>query len=203
MSEHEDFSRLLRQHFDEFRPLPPDQVARLYEHWCLLVRWNRSLNLTTVTALEESVVRHYCESLFVSIHLPNCPVSVLDVGSGPGFPGIPMAISRPDCQFTLAESHQRKAVFLREASRSLKNVRVESRRAAELDTAQFAWTVSRAVRWQDVLPLASQQAALLLGGDDAAQIASVASFEWRKPVALPWGDRRFLLVGRRVSAAGS
>lgn len=198
MSQQDEFSRLLGQHFAGFFALTADQVAKLYEHWALLVRWNRSLNLTTVVSLEESVVRHYCESLFVSMYLPESPVLVLDVGSGPGFPGIPMAIARPDCQFTLAESHQRKAVFLREASRSLKNVRIERRRAEELDTEPFQWVVSRAVRWQDVLPLVFRQAALLLGADDSAQVVKVAGFGWRAPIALPWGDRRFLVIGQRV-----
>ena len=95
------------------------------------------------------MLRHYCESLFVAIHLPEEPVSVLDVGPGAGFPGIPMAILRPDCRFTLAESHQRKAVFLREATRHLSNVRVAARRAEEAAGA-FDWVVSRAVKWPDV-----------------------------------------------------
>jgi 16S rRNA (guanine527-N7)-methyltransferase len=197
MSQLEEFSRLLALNFSAIRPVPAEQVAQLYAHWCLLVRWNRSLNLTKVTALEESVLRHYCESLFVSMYLPDGPVSVLDVGSGPGFPGIPMAIMRPDCHFTLAESHQRKAVFLKEATRSFGNVKVESRRAEDLDTAQFDWVVSRAVRWQDVVPLVSGSVALLLGAEDAGLIACAAGFEWKRPVPLPWADRQFLVLGRR------
>src|SRR5262249_34337860 len=109
--------------------LPPEQVRALAEHYDLLCRWNRGLNLTRVDRLEEAVVRHYCESLFLAAHLPSDPVRVVDIGSGAGFPGIPVAVARPDCTVTLVESHRRKAVFLRDATRRMPNVRVLADRA--------------------------------------------------------------------------
>ena len=113
MTEAEQFSNLLSRHF--CRPLTREQVSALYGHYALLARWNKALNLTTVMGLEESVLRHYCESLFLGARLPERAGAVLDVGSGAGFPGVPLAVLRSDCNVTLAESHQRKAVFLREA----------------------------------------------------------------------------------------
>jgi 16S rRNA (guanine527-N7)-methyltransferase len=196
MSESDEFCRILTGHFSTHGTLTHEQLTELYGHYALLVRWNKVLNLTTVTGLEESAVRHYCESLFLATHLPAQPVSVLDIGSGAGFPGIPMAILRPDCAVTLAESHQRKAVFLREATRHLRNVRVQAKRAEQLNTAEYDWIVSRAVKWQGVVDLAQGSVALLLGQEDAAQLAAASGFGWQT-TPLPWGRRRVLAVGRR------
>lgn len=197
MSQEREFSQLLIHHFSPIRPCSAQEISSLYRHYELLTRWNRALNLTSIRRLEEAVVRHYCESLFVAVNLPPEPVSVLDVGSGGGFPGIPMAVIRPDCRFTLAESHQRKAVFLTEATRGWAFVRVEACRA-EVVQGSFDWTVSRAVRWEQVLPLAQRHIALLLGEDDAGRVSAIAGFRWQRPVPLPWGRRRMLLCGTRL-----
>lgn len=167
------------------------------------MRWNRVLNLTTIRELPEIVARHYCESLFLGAHLPAEPVSVLDVGSGAGFPGIPMAVLRPDCSFTLAESHQRKAVFLREATREYGNVRVAARRAEEIPE-RFDWIVSRAVRWNDVLKVGAPHFGLLLGSEDAAEMQKKArGYRWEAPAELPWGERRVLMMGARDVPRGT
>ncbi len=161
------------------------------------MRWNRVLNLTSIGGLEEAVVRHYCESLFLGAHLPPEPVPVLDVGPGGGFPGIPIAVLRPDCQVVLAESHQRKAVFLREATRGWPNVRVEARRAEEM-RGTFEWVISRAVRWEQVVALAQQHIGLLIGEEDARAAVAAPGFTWKPLVPLPWGRHRVLLLGTRI-----
>lgn len=181
-----------------FGSLSADQLASLNGHYELLVRWNRVLNLTAISRLEEAVIRHYCESLFLGVHLPAEGVSLLDVGSGAGFPGIPIAVLRRDCEVVLAESHQRKAAFLREATRDWPNVRVEARRAEEVDRA-FDWVVSRAVRWEGVIALARRRVGLLLGDKDAQAASMARGFNWEPVVPLPWGRRRVLLLGSRVS----
>lgn len=197
MSEEREFSQLLVHHFSPVRPLSPLEISLLFHHYELLTRWNRVLNLTSIRRLEDTVVRHYCESLFVAVHLPPESVSVLDVGSGGGFPGVPMAVIRPDCRFTLAESHQRKAVFLREATRGYAAVRVEALRAESLG-GSFDWVVARAVQWEQVLALAHQCLALLLGQDDADRVRCVPGFQWEQPIPLPWGRRRVLVRGGRL-----
>jgi len=116
----------------------------LSDHYDLLCRWNKVLNLTTIERLEEAVERHYCESLFLAGHLPESG-SFVDIGSGAGFPGFVVAAARPNCSVTLVESHQRKAVFLREASRKLPNVRVRAVRAESI-TESFDWLISRPFR---------------------------------------------------------
>jgi 16S rRNA (guanine527-N7)-methyltransferase len=197
MDDAAEFTRLLRTHFS-IRSLSEEQCAEMYRHYALLTRWNKALNLTTVVGLEESVVRHYCESLFLSIYLPEGSVSVMDLGAGAGFPGLPVAVMRPDCAVTLVEAHQRKAVFLREATRRMANVRVEARRADELDGEAFDWAISRAVKPGDVTRVARHNVGLLVGQDDAAELGRDRAFEWQAPVTLPWGKRRLLMLGRRV-----
>src|ERR1035441_7985957 len=94
----------------------------------MLLRWNQKLNLTSIRNREEAIQRHYGESLFLGMRLPPGAWKIADIGSGAGFPGFPVAVLRPDCQVTLIESHQRKAVFLRESSRKQPNIRVLARR---------------------------------------------------------------------------
>src|ERR1700686_1014922 len=94
-----------------------------------MFRWNKTINLTRIEGIEEAVDRHYAESLFLGANLPAGPLKIADVGSGAGFPGIPVAILRPEVAVSLIESHQRKGVFLKEATRRLQNVTVISKRA--------------------------------------------------------------------------
>lgn len=177
--------------------LSPEQVQVLEGHYRLLVLWNRRLNLSAVTGLEEAVERHYCESLFLGAHLPPGPLAIADIGSGAGFPGLPVAVLRPECSVTLIESHQRKAVFLREASRGLPSVRVLAKRAEDVRDV-FDVAVSRAVGYRDLAPTLKVLAANadLLSG--AERPPATMGFAWKEPIALPWGKARFLWMGRRV-----
>jgi 16S rRNA (guanine527-N7)-methyltransferase len=161
----------------------------------LLLRWNKTLNLTTITSLEDAVERHYCESLFLGAHLPAGGMRVVDVGSGAGFPGFPVAILRPDCTVALVESHQRKAVFLREASRKVGNVRVLAKRSEEVDE-EFDHLISRAVSYEDLrssLKKLAPVADLLSGAEEPPNLG----MQWNPPIAVPWGNARFLRVGAR------
>jgi 16S rRNA (guanine527-N7)-methyltransferase len=170
-----------------------EALGALYQ---LLLRWNRTLNLTSIKRMEEAVERHYCESLFLGTHLPQGPLRIADIGSGAGFPGFPVAVLRPDCSVTLIESHQRKAVFLREASRKLPNVRVLARRAEDVGE-QFDWAISRAVSYEDLASFLKKLAAsvdLLTGGEAPPD---GIGFVWQPPIPVPWGTQRFLRIGHQ------
>ena len=177
--------------------LSPEQVRLLEAHYRLLALWNRTLNLSAIRGLEESVERHYCESLFLGAHLAAGRLAIADVGSGAGFPGLPVAVLRPECSVTLIESHQRKAVFLREASRGLPNVRVLAIRAEDVQD-EFDVAISRAVSYGDLastLKALAPNADLLSGAEEPP---ARMGFEWKRPVPLPWGKARYLWIGTRV-----
>ncbi|MCW5979252.1 MAG: class I SAM-dependent methyltransferase [Bryobacteraceae bacterium] len=160
-------------------------------------RWNERVSLTSITRLEDVVERHYCESVFLCNALPVEPLTLVDVGSGAGFPGFPIAALRSDCHVTLVESNGKKAVFLRECARALGNISVLEVRAERI-VSQFDWLVSRAVQWRSVMGVAFGRAArvgLLVGEDAAAEIVHVPGVKWSVPVGLPWGRRRVLILG--------
>jgi 16S rRNA (guanine527-N7)-methyltransferase len=190
------FADLLRQRLAGIVELSPGQVEVLEAHYQLLLRWNRTLNLTSIKRMEEAVERHYCESLFLGTHLPQGPLRVADIGSGAGFPGFPVAVVRPDCSVTQIESHQRKAVFLREASRGLENVRVFAGRAEDVNE-QFDWAISRAVSYENLASFLKKLAPnvdLLTGGEGPPD---GIGFVWQPPITVPWGKQRFLRIGHR------
>jgi len=184
------FRELLAAEFRPYGDLSASQLEQLEEHYRLLVAWNRGLNLTRLTNLEEAVRLHYCESLFVGTTLPAGPLAVCDAGSGAGFPGIPLAIFRPDLDLTLLEADQRKAVFLREAARELKNVKVRVDRI-EICSARFDWVLSRAVSSEELLSSSLAPNFALLTSIDRAP----AGFE---VIRLPWGSNRVLALGASV-----
>lgn len=174
----EDFKSLLELEFSPYGGLTSQQLTLLEEHYRLLLRWNQKINLTRITSLQDAVRYHYCESLYLATRLPDGPLRIVDIGSGAGFPGVPVAIYRPQCAVDLVESHQRKAVFLREAARKLTNVRVVAQRA-EAVTDSYDWMISRAVRPEDVLRLNLAPHVAVLGVDGDS---------------LPWGENRALFL---------
>lgn len=176
--------------------LNADQIAALEAHYELLCRWNKVLNLTTINRLEEAVERHYCEALFLASHLPDL-ASIVDIGSGAGFPGFVVGVAKPSCAVTLVESHQRKAVFLREAARKRPNIKVLSIRAEAVKDG-FDWMISRAVSYKDlsaVVPKMAPKLALLSGSEEPP---AVWPYTWTV-LPLPSGKNRFLRIGKFVS----
>jgi 16S rRNA (guanine(527)-N(7))-methyltransferase RsmG len=193
VSANSPFANLLRARLTGIVELTPVQTELLQGHYELLVKWNQTLNLTRIESLEESVERHYAESLFLASFLPphwgNHTLRIADIGSGGGFPGLPVAVFRPDCSVTLIESHQRKAVFLKEASRNLPNVKVVAKRAEEValeDGGKYDVAISRAVSYADLAkPLKHLAAsAYLLTG--AEELPDKIGFVSSKAIALPW-----------------
>ena len=112
---------LLHPYLDSV-PVPPDLYPQLSTYLDLLLKWNARTNLTAIRDPEDIVRRHFGESLFAARHLtPRLPpnATLLDFGSGAGFPGLPIQLLHPTLRVTLAESQGKKASFLREAVRTL------------------------------------------------------------------------------------
>ena len=126
---HEDLDRGLTLLGLAAGALSPPLLAYL----ALLDRWNRTYNLTAIRDPREMVTRHLLDSL--AMHPFVDAGTLADLGTGPGLPGIPLAIAKPELQVTLVESNGKKARFLREAVRTLglANARVAETRAEALD----------------------------------------------------------------------
>ena len=106
---------LLGSYEPEVTPLLVDQLSVYLD---LLLRWNARTNLSAIRDPEEIVRRHFGESLFAARQVGEAE-TLLDLGSGAGFPGLPIALARPALRVTLAESQNKKATFLREVVRTL------------------------------------------------------------------------------------
>ena len=189
-------------------PGPEAGAERLASYGNLLLHWNTRLSLTAIRDEAELIERHLMEGVFAAEHHPSGS-STLDFGSGPGVPGIPIAICRENLEVTLAESHRKKAAFLQETVRvlGLKAV-VHSGRAETLVPGTFDTVWMRAVeKSAAMLPLAATLVApggslCLLGTGIAPQIGgsiSKASSSWQwKTLPLPGGKDRVLHIGQRM-----
>jgi 16S rRNA (guanine527-N7)-methyltransferase len=186
-------------------PLDPIQSQRFDALFSLFLRWNARINLTSIRDQEGILSRHFVESIACARALPAGISTLLDFGSGAGFPGIPIALCRPEIAVTLAESHDKKSAFLREAVRVVGiTAKVHSGRAESLAT-NFDCVTLRAV---DKMQLAVQSAAKLVrpGGWLALMTTAAAlhalkasaaeQFSWTTTPLLP-GSGRLLALGKR------
>jgi 16S rRNA (guanine527-N7)-methyltransferase len=171
----------------------------------LLLRWNRRIALTAVTDPMEILKFHFGESLFALSALPVGDGRLADIGSGAGFPGLPLRMLRPDLEVVLIEPNSKKAAFLAEIIRELNldhasvfRGRMEEVRAEE---PAFDLVTARAVgSHEDLLVwarahLRTGKIVLWLGGEDSAIISGLDDWEWTLPIQIPGSMRRFLLVG--------
>jgi 16S rRNA (guanine527-N7)-methyltransferase len=129
--------------FLEGAAIPPQLIPQLQNYLDLLLRWNARMNLTAVRDPEQIVTRHFGESLFAgrvlqesgALTVKSAECNLADIGSGPGFPGVPIKLLFPHLRMTLIESQHKKASFLRELIRtlSLSDVEVFCGRAESWD----------------------------------------------------------------------
>lgn len=125
--------------------LAPDVQQKLMDYLHLLVKWNKVHNLTAVRDIDEMVMLHLLDSLVVMPHIQEG--NLLDVGSGAGLPGIPLALARPDLKITLLDSNHKKSTFQRQAKAELGlgNLQVVCSRVEAFQPEQkFGQIVSRA-----------------------------------------------------------
>ena len=198
--------------------LSEQQIYRITIYIDLLQRWNARINLTAVRDPEEIVTRHFGESFFAARHLldhaPQAPNNISpiariggfhihDIGSGAGFPGIPLKIWAPDVRLTLIESQNKKATFLKEVVRSLElaDAEVVSIRAEAHDQPADLVTLRAVERFQEVLPVAAGlvksggRLALLIGSAQVNHARQQSGLKWNKPIAIPRSRTRVLLIG--------
>jgi 16S rRNA (guanine527-N7)-methyltransferase len=191
----------------------------------ILLRWNARMNLTAIRSEEEIVTRHFGESFFTARRLFSASthrwtpatdsrvelsvaIRVADLGSGAGFPGLPIKLWAPDIDLTLVESNHKKATFLSEVVRSLAltNVTIQNVRAETMPPSSFDVVTLRAV---EGFATALRIAAALLspGGRLALLVASsqvetayatLSEVSWSGPIHFPQSKSRILLVGKLI-----
>ena len=189
--------------------LPPSQLQQLSDYLALLLQWNAKTNLTAVREPEDIVKRHFGESLFLAAAVRGEALqTAIDVGSGAGFPGIPLKIYLPAIAVTLIESQNKKATFLKEVIRklTLTNINVFSGRAETLPQKADLVTLRAVERFEEILPVAaglvkpSGRLALLIGaGQSAALEKLLAGFKLRT-VPVPHSRERVLVIAGRNQA---
>jgi 16S rRNA (guanine527-N7)-methyltransferase len=190
------------------------QLSQLAAYLEILHRWNARMNLTAVRDPESVVTRHFGESLFAAQNLfpmshdPSA-MSLLDIGSGAGFPGLPTKIWRPELTVTLIESHSKKAIFLKEVIRALdlKNIAVSTTRAEDfvlpsaIDHRPSTTVTLRAVeKFDRILPIAARLATpgrlgLLIGSAQVDTTRQLSGFTWSDPLPIPLSAARVFLIG--------
>ncbi|WP_158752344.1 16S rRNA (guanine(527)-N(7))-methyltransferase RsmG [Acidobacterium sp. S8] len=188
------------------QPLPEEALERFQEYLALLLKWNERLNLTSVRQPEEILTRHFIECIFAAQKLPADIPTLLDFGSGGGFPGLPIALCRPEIFVTLGESQSKKASFLREVVRTLKlgNADVYQGRLEQLDWQFQAVTLRAVDKMQNACRAAVK--AVSLGGylvllttatSSPALIADMSQLDWQPSLSIPNSDQRCLLIGQK------
>lgn len=187
------------------------QREQLVGYVQLLDKWNKAYNLTSVRDPMEMLVKHILDSLVVSVHLEG--ERFIDVGTGPGLPGIPLAIMHPDKQFVLLDSLGKRIRFLKQVIHELKinNVLPVQSRVEEFDPEQgFDGVLSRAfasmtdmVNWCQHLPKPNGGVFLALKGvrpdDEITLLPEWCSVTDIKALQVPEleGERHLVILSRK------
>lgn len=190
------------------RELSPTQLNYISTYIDILMRWNERTNLTSIRDPQEIVRRHFGESLFAAIRLlePDSTATVVDVGSGAGFPGLLLKIYSPQIRLTLIEAHSKKNTFLREVVRSLKlpAVDVHLGRAEQFTGKAEVVTLRAVEKFTEVLPVAANlvgdggRLALMVGAAQVDTAKECLPGHWSEPAAIPNSASRVLLVRTHV-----
>ena len=190
--------------------LNESQLINIAKYLALLAKWNQTIPLTSIEEESEIVARHFGESMFAASLLRLERGRLADVGSGAGFPGLPLKIAFPDLQVTLVEPNLKKCAFLREvqAALSLTGIQIVRRRYEEFGPAanSFDFICSRALgayrrllRWSKEVVKPKGSVILWLGIDDSSLLTRTRGWHWELPVRIPESRRRVVLIGRSAS----
>jgi 16S rRNA (guanine527-N7)-methyltransferase len=190
-----------------FAELSAEQLAQTSTYVDLLLKWNAKVNLTAVRNREEIVTRHFGESFFVAARLAPLPGdTAIDLGSGAGFPGLPLAMFAPGVQVTLIESNGKKAAFLNEviSALQLKNAKVFGGRAETYPAKADLVTMRAVEKFESALPVAlglvhdGGRLALMIGTSQVSRAKMLAAeLRWQEPLVVPGGHSRVLAVGTK------
>jgi 16S rRNA (guanine527-N7)-methyltransferase len=205
----------IRRALGEFQiTVDKEQILLIQRYMRILRQWNEKLNLTAIRDPLEILYRHFCESMHAAVAVRVQSGRLADIGSGAGFPGIPLKIIRPELELFLVDSNIKKGTFLAEVVRDLEfvNARVLISRYEELseELAPLDYVCSRAVGefgpfldWATSEQLSARRTLLWIGGRDIEQVRKSTDWEWQEPIPVPQSLRRYLLVGMRKTEASA
>ena len=206
---------IIRRALRDFQiTLKDEQVTYIQQYTRILQHWNEKLNLTAIKDPLEILHRHFCESMYAAVAVPINSGRLADIGSGAGFPGLPLKILRPELQLVLVESNIKKGTFLAEVIRELglANTRVLISRYEELgeELAPLDFVCSRAVGefgpfldWAASDRVSASQMILWIGGRDLDEARKSVQWDWHDPIPVPQSLRRYLLVGSKRTVPSS
>ena len=148
----EEFKREFEKYLEKMSiSLNKEQYDQFYAYMVLLIEWNEKINLTAITEPQEIILKHFVDSLTIAKYIEEGK-TIIDMGTGAGFPGIPLKIYRNDVKVVLADSLNKRIKFLNEAIEKLqlKNIETIHCRAEELGKnkeyrEKFDYATSRAV----------------------------------------------------------
>lgn len=183
-----------------------DICSAIRTYISLLLHWNRTISLTTVTDPLEVLRFHFGESMFAASRIANRNGRLADVGSGAGFPGIPLKLALPILEVILIESNAKKAAFLAEAVRELGLERTEIYHGRFEDfcsaAPEFDFVAARAIgNHEEIIKWAcgnlklGGSLILWLGADDASQVILKKPWRWSKSAPIPGSHSRTILIG--------
>jgi 16S rRNA (guanine527-N7)-methyltransferase len=186
-----------------------EQVTQIQQYMKMLLAWNDKVNLTAIRDPLEILYRHFCESMYAVRAVPIKNGRLADIGSGGGFPGLPIQILLPELEVFLVESNVKKATFLAEVVREigLSRARVIVSRYEELgeELTPLDFVCSRALgefrpflQWAKSPQVEAPMVVLWIGGRDLEEIKKNEGWIWRDPIPVPHSLRRLLLVGERA-----
>jgi 16S rRNA (guanine527-N7)-methyltransferase len=181
-------------------------AEKIRAYVAILLHWNRSISLTTVTDPGEILKFHFGESIFAAADLNYEKSRLADVGSGAGFPGIPLAIVSPGLDVTLIESNTKKCAFLSEVARELRLDAVTVFRGRMEDyppesgplnfvTARAVGNHANLLVWARNHVVPGGRILLWLGETDSRGVCTDAHWNWEAARRIPGSERRYLLVG--------
>lgn len=132
----------------EIKISPTDELLSKFETFLFeLKKWNKAYNLTALKKDEDIIIKHFLDSLLYLRLIPDRPLHICDIGSGAGFPGVPIAIVKPDLRIDLIEPSRKKSAFLRHLKRilSTKNVEVLEKRVEDVSEKIYDIALTRAL----------------------------------------------------------